>query len=54
LTAIEKLGIPTMYLSTIFIGLIAMLAIAGGIAFGTGGKEFAKDVLDSLKDGIKE
>ena len=54
LTAIEKLGIPTMYLSTIFIGLIAMLAIAGGIAFGTGGKDFAKDVLGNLKDEIKE
>jgi hypothetical protein len=43
-----------MYLSTIFIGLIAMLAIAGGIAFGVGGKEFAKDMLDNFKDGIKE
>jgi len=31
-----------------------MLAIAGGIAFGLGGKEFAKDILDNVKDGMKE
>ena len=54
LTAIEKLGVPTMYLATIFTGLIVMLAIAGGIAFGLGGKEFAKDILDTVKDGMKE
>ena len=54
LTAIEKLGVPTMYLATIFTGLIAMLAIAGGIAFVIGGKEFAKDTLDILRGEIKE
>ncbi len=54
LTAIEKLGVPTMYLATIFTGLIVMLAIAGGIAFGLGGKDFAKDILDTVKDGMKE
>jgi len=54
LTAIEKLGIPTMYLSTIFTGLIIMLAIAGGIAFGIGGKDFAKNVLDGIQGEIKE
>lgn len=54
LTAIEKLGVPTMYLATIFTGLIAMLAIAGGIAFGVGGKDFAKDVLDNVRGEIKE
>jgi len=43
-----------MYLATIFTGLIVMLAIAGGIAFGLGGKEFAKDILDTVKDGMKE
>jgi hypothetical protein len=43
-----------MYLATIFTGLIVMLAIAGGIAFGLGGKEFAKDILDGVKDGMKE
>jgi hypothetical protein len=43
-----------MYLATIFTGLIVMLAIAGGIAFGLGGKEFAKDILDNVKDGMKE
>ncbi len=54
LTAIEKLGIPTMYLSTIFTGLIVMLAIAGGIAFGIGGKEFAKDILEGIRGEMKE
>ena len=54
LTAIEKLGIPTMYLATIFTGLVVMLALAGGIAFGLGGKDFAKDILDDVKGGMKE
>lgn len=54
LTAIEKLGIPTMYLSTIFTGLIVMLAIAGGIAFGIGGKDFAKNILDGIQGEMKE
>jgi len=54
LTAIEKLGVPTVYLSTIFTGLIIMIAIAGGIAFGVGGKDFAKDILESIRREIKE
>jgi len=54
LTAIEKLGVPTVYLSTIFTGLIIMIAIAGGIAFGVGGKDFAKDILESIRGEIKE
>lgn len=43
-----------MYLSTIFTGLIVMLAIAGGIAFGIGGKEFAKDILEGIRGEMKE
>ena len=54
LTAIEKLGVPTMYLLTIFTGLIVMLAIAGGIAFGIGGKDFAKDILEGIRGEMKE
>jgi hypothetical protein len=31
-----------------------MLAIAGGIAFGIGGKDFAKNILDGIQGEIKE
>jgi hypothetical protein len=31
-----------------------MIAIAGGIAFGVGGKDFAKDILENIRGEIKE
>jgi len=33
-------------------GFVAMLAIAGGLAFGLGGQEYAKKFLKKLSDDI--
>lgn len=53
LTALMQLGIA-YYLQTIITGLIAMLAIAGGLAFGLGGKEQAASMLKKLKDEMSD
>jgi len=53
LTALQQLGVA-YYLQTLVTGLIAMLAIAGGLAFGLGGKEQAAGVLKKIKDEMND
>ena len=50
LTALTQLNIASAIIQTIVTGFIAMLAIAGGLAFGLGGKDYAHHLLDKLKD----
>ncbi len=52
--ALIQLGIAPVLLQTLITGLIAMLAIAGGLAFGLGGKEQASNFLNKLKKDISE
>lgn len=52
--ALIQLGIAPGLLQTIITGIIAMLAIAGGIAFGLGGKEQAANFLNKLRKEISE
>jgi hypothetical protein len=40
------------FFQTLFTGIIAMLALAGGLAFGLGGKEAAARYLDKLRNDI--
>lgn len=54
LAALIQLGIASSLINTIFIGLVAMLAIAGGLAFGLGGKEEAAMILKKLRREITE
>lgn len=54
LIAVEQLGIAQAYLGTLYTGIIAMLAIAGGLAFGLGGKEQATAFLAKLSSEMKE
>lgn len=49
LAALVQLGIASVLLSTLFTGLVAMLAIAGGLAFGLGGQSAAKEIIEKLK-----
>lgn len=53
LAAIAQLGIAQTMLNTLFIGLVAFLAIAGGLAFGLGGQGAAKEWLENLKKQLK-
>ena len=50
LTALAQLNIAATIIQTIVTGFIAMLALAGGLAFGLGGKDYANHLLNKLKD----
>jgi len=54
IAAITQLGIATTLINTIIIGLVAMLALAGGLAFGLGGKDAATRFLEKLRKDIEE
>lgn len=49
LAALYQLGIAGVFAQTIFTGFVAMLAIAGGLAFGLGGKEAASRYVERLR-----
>lgn len=49
---LSELGIAPSFMQILFSGLIAMLAIAGGLAFGLGGKENASRCLDKISNEI--
>ncbi len=52
IAVLSQLGIATDFLQDLFRAIIAMLAIAGGLAFGLGGKDAAKRWLDSMEDDL--
>lgn len=53
LTALVQLGVAVSIINTLITGLIAMLALAGGLAFGLGGKEYAAEALKAVKDEME-
>lgn len=53
LTALVQLGVAVSIINTLITGLIAMLALAGGLAFGLGGKEYAAKALQAAQDEIE-
>lgn len=52
IAALMQLHIADQILSTLVTGLVAMLAIAGGLAFGLGGKEAAARYIERLREDI--
>ncbi len=48
--ALSELGIAPQFMQILFTGLIAMLALAGGLAFGLGGKEAAGSAIAHIKN----
>ena len=54
LAILIQLGIARELIMTLFTGFIAFLVIAGGLAFGLGGKDVARDILQDLHSKIKE
>ncbi len=52
IAALSQLRIATDFLQDLFRAIVAMLAIAGGIAFGLGGKDHARKVLDKIEQDI--
>lgn len=49
LVALNQLGIASDLIRILFTGIVAMFALAGGLAFGLGGRDAAKDLLDKLR-----
>jgi len=54
LAILYQLGIAPALMETLFFGIVAMLAIAFGLAFGLGGREVAAEILQDLKKKLKE
>jgi len=54
LIILNQLGVAQDLIRIFFTGLVAMIALAGGLAFGLGGKDHAKELLDELKRKISQ
>jgi small-conductance mechanosensitive channel len=50
LAALDQLGVARAFITTLLQGFVAMLAIAGGLAFGLGGQGAAKDFVAKLRE----
>ena len=50
LAALTQLNIAAAIIQSIVTGFIAMLALAGGLAFGLGGRDYASHLVNKLKD----
>jgi hypothetical protein len=53
LATLSQLNVARQFVDTLFTGFVVMVAIAGGLAFGLGGKEHASRVLDKIERDIK-
>jgi hypothetical protein len=49
LAALEQLNIAAAVIQSIITGFIAMMALAGGLAFGLGGRDYAAHLLGKLR-----
>ena len=53
LAALMQLGVGTQIIETVITGAIAMVSLAGGIAFGLGGKDYATDLIKKLRERVE-
>lgn len=49
LMALDQLGLRLEFIKIFLMGVVAMFALAGGIAFGLGGKDLAKEMLEKMR-----
>lgn len=49
LVVLNQLGVAADLVRILFTGIVAMVAIAGGLAFGLGGKDMAAEILKELR-----
>src|SRR5680860_290373 len=52
IAALSQLQVAPYIINTSFTGIVAMMAISGGLAFGLGGKELASELLAKLKEDL--
>lgn len=53
LAVLNQLGVAQDLVRILFTGFVAMVAIAGGIAFGLGGQDTARSLLEVLRKKLK-
>ena len=53
-SALIQLKIAASLINAILIGFIAMISLAGGIAFGLGGKEYASHLVEKIKETFEK
>ena len=53
LLVLHQLGVAADLIRILFTGIVAMIALAGGLAFGLGGKELARDILEQLRKRLQ-
>lgn len=53
LAVLNQLGVASSLIQILFTGFVAMIAIAGGIAFGLGGQSTAQDILEGIRKRFK-
>ena len=51
--ALGQLGVATAYMQILFTGIIGMIAIAGALAFGLGGKDAASRLISKIGDEMQ-
>lgn len=54
LAALVELGVASNLLLTLFTGFVAMFAIAGGLAFGLGGRDAASDLIKKIREDFSK
>lgn len=54
LAALVQLGIAHDLIRTLFTGVVALLALAGGLAFGLGGQDAAKRMIATVESDLKK
>jgi small-conductance mechanosensitive channel len=52
LAALTQLGVAEDLIRILFTGFVAMLALAGGLAFGLGGQDTARTLLESFRNSL--
>ncbi len=53
LVILNQLGVAQDLIRILFTGIVALFAIAGGLAIGLGGKDIAKEMLEKLRTKMK-
>ena len=53
IVALSHLGIAPQFMQLLFTGFVAMVAIAGGLAFGLGGKDAAADLIKKIREDVR-
>lgn len=54
LLVLHQLGVAADLIRILFTGIVAMLALSGGLAFGLGGQDTAKKILEEISEKLKK